>query len=218
MEKRKVYILWVYIYTMKVYGLITENEKEVLRLLMTSFDVDYSINNIAKECNLAPNGAFKILKKFEQEGILKPKKIANIVSYKVDYNNEKTTNILELALISKLNGRIKHRYEDFLELKKIAKICIIFGSYANLKKEPNDLDVLFVLEKERFKEYKEKLRSISEIAPVKIHDIVQTEEDLKINLLKNDKILSRIMRKGIVLWGFKEIVKGFQNVSQKQAK
>lgn len=205
----------MYDYTTKVYNLITGNEKKVLRLLMSSFNIDYSINNIAKECNLAPNGAFKILKKFEQEGILEPKKIANIISYKVNYNNEKTASILELILMPNLKGRIMHRYEDFLELKEITVICIIFGSYINLKKQPNDLDILFTLEKEKYKEYKKKLKSISEIVPVKIHDMVQTDEDLKKNLLKNDKFLSGIMREGVVLWGFKEIVKVFQDVNKK---
>ena len=51
--------------------MLTRNEKKVLRLLLTAFDMEYSINNIAKECGLAPNGAYKILKKFEGEGILK---------------------------------------------------------------------------------------------------------------------------------------------------
>ena len=45
--------------------MLTKNEKRVLRLLLTAFDKQYSINNVAKECGLVPNGAYKILKKFE---------------------------------------------------------------------------------------------------------------------------------------------------------
>ena len=106
--------------------MLTLNEKKVLRLLLTSFDLDYSINQVAKQCKLAPNGAFKILKKFEEEGILKTKKIANIVSHKINFNGEKTMNILELALMPDLKGRIKYRFDDFSELKEITKACIIF--------------------------------------------------------------------------------------------
>ena len=67
--------------------MLTGNEKTVLRLLMGNFDKDISINQIAKECDLAPNGALKILRKFEKEGILVFKNISNIKSYKIDYGN-----------------------------------------------------------------------------------------------------------------------------------
>ena len=70
--------------------MLTKNEKKVLRLLLTAFDRQYSINNIAKECGLVPNGAYKILKKFEEEGILKAKHIANIKSYSINFDDEKT--------------------------------------------------------------------------------------------------------------------------------
>jgi len=108
--------------------MLTKNEKKVLRLLLTAFDRESSINNIAKECSLAPNGAYKILKKFEEEGILKVKKIANIKSYSINFDDEKTDNILELALMPKLEGRIKYRREDLKGLKEITKACILFGS------------------------------------------------------------------------------------------
>jgi len=45
--------------------------------LRKKFEED-SINQIARKCKIAPNGTLKILKKFEREGILKFKKIANI--------------------------------------------------------------------------------------------------------------------------------------------
>ena len=67
--------------------MLTKNEKAVLRLLMAAFDKDYSINGVSKECGLTPNGAFKILKKLEREGILKSKSIANIKPYKINFEN-----------------------------------------------------------------------------------------------------------------------------------
>mgnify|MGYP001617418247 CR=1 FL=1 len=138
--------------------MLTNNEKKVLRLLLTAFDRQYSINNIAKECSLAPNGAFKILKKFEKEGILKSDKIANIKSYSINFDNEKTGNILELALMPILEGRLKYRLEDFKDLKEITKVCILFGSYIDMKKEPHDLDALFAIDKDNFKNYKKGLK------------------------------------------------------------
>ena len=47
-------------------------------------------------------------------------------------------------------------------------------------------DVLFVFNRTNYKEYKKKLVNIRDISPVKIHDIVQTEEDLTENIKKKN--------------------------------
>jgi len=191
--------------------MLTEKEKKVLKMLLTAFGEDYSINEIAKKCNLAPNGAFKILKKFEKQGILASRNIANIKSYKINFENEKTKNVLELALIPELKGRVKFRLEDLKPLKGFIKACILFGSYSDLKKEPNDIDLLMIIDKENFKKYKEKSAIIYKTFPVKVHDILQTEDDIKENLAKKDKTLIEIVKTGIILWGYKTIIDLIEN-------
>jgi DNA-binding Lrp family transcriptional regulator len=192
--------------------MLTKNEKTILRILLASFDTHNSINNLAKQAGINPNGALKILRKFEKEGILKSIKIANIKSYKIDFQNEKTELILELAFMPELEGRVKYRREDLKELESAAACAIMFGSYTGQKKEPNDMDVLFVLEKEKYKEYKKKIEEIKELLPVKLHEILQTERDLKNNILKKDKIILEAIKSGIVLWGNKTIIKVMKDV------
>lgn len=191
--------------------MLTLNEKKVLHMLLTAFKEEYSINQIARKCKISPNGALKILKKFEKEGILKSKKIANIISYSINFDNEKTKNILELALINNLEGRVKFRYEDLAKLKNVTKACIVFGSYLDLKKEPNDLDVFFVIEKNKFKEYKTKSPLVFKTIPIKVHDILQTEEDLTKNISENDAIIVNILRTGAVFWGGEKIIQLIKN-------
>jgi DNA-binding Lrp family transcriptional regulator len=186
--------------------MLTINEKKVLRILLTLFGENYSINQIARECSITPNGALKILRKFEKESILKSKKIANIVSYSIDFSNEKTKNILELSLNEDLTGRVKFRYEDLKKLKEITEICILFGSYINLKKEPNDLDIFFMLNKLHFKEYNEKSLQIYKTIPIKVQDVLQTEEDLKKNIANKDKVIIEILKTGKIFWGGKKII------------
>ncbi|MBN2423070.1 nucleotidyltransferase domain-containing protein [Candidatus Woesearchaeota archaeon] len=195
--------------------MLTENQKKVLKYIMVNYSTYPSINKIAKECSLTPNGAYKILKKFEKEGILNYKQISNIKSYYLNYKNNKTKNILELALISDINiKRINYRKEDLKQLRAIAKSCILFGSYIENKKEPNDLDVLFILEKKDFKEYKKRLNEIKEILPVKIHDMIQTNEDLINNIKKRNEVILKILEKGIILWGFNDIIEVFLSVGE----
>jgi len=103
--KANIYILIVHNYVLLVHNMIlTNNERRLLRFLASARD-DYSINELSRECKLTPKGAYKILKKFESEGIVKPKAISNIISYKLDFSNIKTARILELVFISdKLDG------------------------------------------------------------------------------------------------------------------
>jgi DNA-binding Lrp family transcriptional regulator len=185
--------------------MMTENEKNVLRILLTSF-VDLSINQIANLAKLSPNGAYKILKKLENEGVIKPKRISNIKSYYLDFENEKTKNILQLALIPSIEGRVKFRFDDLKELKKITLGCIMFGSYISPKKEPNDLDILFIIDEKHYKVYKElSERSFSTI-PIKVHIVLQSEEDFKNNIIKKDKVIIEILKTGKILWGQDKII------------
>jgi DNA-binding Lrp family transcriptional regulator len=191
--------------------MLTIKEKKVLRMILFAFDADYSINQIAKECKIAPNGALKILNKFKNEGILTIRDIANIKSYKINFEDEKAELILELALMQDLDNKIKNRLDDLKEMKGIADSSIIFGSYLT-SKDPDDLDILFILKKENYKNYKESLKNIKDIMPIKIHDIAQTKEDIEKNIIRKDLIVLDAIKKGIILWGQRTIIGVIKNV------
>ncbi len=194
-----------------MYMILTLNEKRVLRFLATSPNRDYSINGIAKACGITPNGAHRLLNKFHMLGILEPEHIANIKSYKLDFSEEKkekTMRILELAFtIDILEGRIKPRKLDLASLKDRTEACILFGSYITTKQKPNDLDILFVLKQKDFVEFKRGLAKAQDIIPLKIHEVIQTEDDLRQNLKKGDPLVIEALRNGIVLWGEDILVK-----------
>ncbi|MCX6750475.1 MAG: hypothetical protein NTZ83_03385 [Candidatus Pacearchaeota archaeon] len=176
-----------------------------------AFGEDYSINYISRGCGLAPNGAMKILKKFESLGVLKLKKVANISSYKINFDNNKTKSILELSLIYEISGKLKFRMEDLKPLKDIAEICIIFGSYTDEKKQPNDLDIFFVIKEDNFDKYKTLSRKIYQTIPIKVQDVLQTKEDLNKNIINKDKVIIEIFRKGVILWGYDKVINIIEN-------
>jgi len=193
--------------------ILTVNEKHVLRFLATSIGKDYSINEIARICQLTPNGAYKLLAKLEKEGVLKAKPIANLKAYHPDFENEKTARVLELAFMpDALDGRVKSRADDLKPLKAITQACIIFGSYITTKKEPGDLDILFILKRTNFEAYKTTLSRAQDITPIKIQDVVQTIDDARQNLKKGDPVVAGALRKGIVLWGQDIIIQVIKSV------
>ena len=199
-------------YTLKVRWIVlTKNQKKVLRLLAVSYSKDYSINDVARRVSVAPNGAYKILRKFQKEGILIIKEIANIKSYRLYFENENTVRLLELAFSDGMDGRLKLRAQDVQRLKPVTEACVIFGSYTTNKPKPSDLDVLFVMEKQKFEQYKKELAKVQDITPIKIQDVVQTSADLLQNLKKNDPIITEALRNGVVLWGINIVVRVIKN-------
>jgi len=196
--------------------MLTANQKKILRFLSSSTR-DYSINEISKICKITPNGTYKILKKMEENNIVIPHKIANIKSYKLNFDDEKTQKIVELSLIPEnIHKKINARREDFNPLSKETLACIIFGSYIDPKNKPNDLDVLFILEKKKYNKYKDLLNKIRETTPITIHDVVQTMEDFEKNITIQDKIVKKTLFDGIVLWGFESISEAIKNVNRRQ--
>lgn len=194
---------------------LTVKEKRVLRWLAASGGKEYSINEIARACRMTPNGTYKILKKFEKEGILKVQPIANIRAYRLDFGSEKTTRVLELALMpDALTGRLKMRENDLRAMKAVTQAGVLFGSYITTKRAPGDLDILFVVERTNFEAYKRTLGKVQDITPVNIHDVVQTAVDLQQNLKKGDPIVIEALRNGIVLWGFATLVEAIKDVRQ----
>ena len=196
--------------------MITNNEKKILKFLLAHFNSDYSINEIAKKCGLAPNGAYEILKKFEEKEILLPKKIANSKSYKINFNSIETNKLLELALIPDYKEpKIKYRYNDLKHLENMTNLCIIFGSYITKKEKPNDIDILFVIKKSDYKKYSEVLEKVKIILPLKLHDVIQTKQDLTKNIKKEEKLIIEAISEGIVLWGHEFLIEVIKNAIKK---
>jgi DNA-binding Lrp family transcriptional regulator len=196
--------------------MITANEKKILRFLLTNLDKDYSINEIAKRSGLAPNGAYEILKKLESTGVLLSKKIANLKSYKINFDSIEANKLLELALIPNYReSKISYRYGDLKPLEKVTKLCIIFGSYITKKEKPNDIDIVFVIKKADYKKYSQALDKVKMIMPFKLHDVLQTKEDLIKNIKKRDSIIIKAVSEGAVLWGHEFIIGVIKNAAER---
>ncbi len=195
--------------------ILTKNEKKILRFLVASTGKNQSMNDVGKACNVTSGGAFKILTKLEKEGVLQATHISNIKAYKLNFESEKTENVLRLAFIpDNLEGRVKFRAEDLKPLRTTTQACVLFGSYTTTKEKPGDLDVLFVLEKKNFKAYKQALTKAKDLIPIKVQDVIQTIEDLEQNLKKGDPIIVGVLRNGIMLWGFDVLVQVIKNASK----
>jgi len=193
--------------------MITKNEERVLKFIATNPGNENYVNNIARELSLAPSGGKWILANLEKRDILEHRKVGNLKCYKIKFN-DKSKDLLRFIYNPELDKRLKFRKEDLKPLMGIVDAAIVFGSYL-YKKDPNDIDILFIFKNKNFKKFSKELDKIKELIPIKVHDVIQTREDLISNILIKDKIVIEALSNGKILWGEKFIVEVLKDVSKK---
>ena len=195
---------------------LTENKSKVLDFLIRNLYKKNTIRMLAKQLNLSPMGAQKILKKFETEKILIKEKIGNGIFYNIDLNNEVAFKLAELILTqNKLSSYARVYARDLEKLRENVKVCVLFGSVLIKGEKARDIDVLVIIEEKNFKEVEREKQEIEKIATKPLHFMYQTQKDFENNIKKGDKPLLEIVRTGVVLWGQNLVLLGIKNAIQK---
>ena len=180
---------------------ITPAEMKALLTLVKSPETMYNANNLAKVIGITPMGALKILKRLEQESILKSRKIGNAVIYRVNVEDAYARKYVSLFLLREGQQASPQVKRWISELKKIknAEIIILFGSVLE-KPNPNDIDVLLVTDQKKFSKLEQEIKEINNLNAKKIHPLYQAVGDIIQNVRKKDKpILNAI--KGVIVFG-----------------
>lgn len=191
---------------------LTENEARIVDFLIRNFKERNSINGIGRKIKISHTGAHKILRKLEKIKAVKPERIGNAIYYKANLDNELGLKLAEFVLAqNELIPYSKVQADDLKPLQGIASSCILFGSVLSKGREAGDIDVMLVVEEKDFKKLYKKLDEIKEMSPKKIHDIMQSREDLAKNIKKNDEVILDIIKNGRILWGSEIIVEAIKN-------
>jgi len=175
-------------------------EQEIIKLLFKDFLADYNSRSISKVIGISHAGAFKILKKLEKRDIVKPKRIGNTIIYSLNLDNPITNKEVELALVLEAHN-FRRWIEEFKELEDNVRFVILFGSIIRNEKEAKDIDILIVSEKEKFKEIRKIIENRQKFSIKKMHPLIQTLEDFKHDVDKKNKVMIKILKTGIVLYG-----------------
>ena len=194
---------------------ITEAEMDVVLILVKSPEVIYNANSLSKVAGITPMGALKILKRLEQESIVKSKKIGKAITYKVNVEDSYARRYVSLILVREAqyaNPQVRRWINETKKIKS-ADIIILFGSVLE-KTNPNDIDVLLVTDQKRFPKLQREIKELNEINIKKIHPIYQTYNDIVKNIKKRDKpVLNAI--KGIIVFGEERFLEVY-NESRKE--
>lgn len=191
---------------------LTENEAKIVDFLIRNFRERNSINEIGRKIKISHTGAHKILRKLEKIKAVKPDRIGNAIYYKPNLDNELGLKLAEYVLAqNELIPYSEVQADDLRPLREIASSCILFGSVLSKGKEARDIDVMLVVEEKDFKKLYKKLEEIKEMSPKKIHDVMQSREDIAKNIKKNDEVILDIIKNGRILWGSEIIVEAIKN-------
>lgn len=185
---------------------ITKAEIDILLSIVKSPEVEYNGNMLAKAVGITPTGALKIVKRLEQEHILKAKKSGKAVIYRINTEDAYARKHVTLIL-AREKVYAEPRVKVWIsELKKIqnADISILFGSVLR-KEDPKDIDVVFVTDQKRLKKLQEEIDERNRVNMKRIHPLYQGFADLVTNIKKRDQpILNAI--KGIIVTGEEQFV------------
>lgn len=180
---------------------ITKKEMETVLMIVKSPEVAYNANNLAKVLGITSMGTLKILKRLEKDAILKARQIGKAFVYHVnlasDYAKQFVSFVLQReSLHAKASVR---RWVNEINKVENADIAVLFGSMLS-KKDPNDVDVLFVTDQKRFKKLQNEIKELNQLNVKKIHPMYQSYQDIVKNIKKRDKPLLNAI-KGIVVFG-----------------
>ncbi len=191
---------------------ITNNEIRFVLTIFKSPEIEYNANSIAKQIGLSAMGALKIARRLEKEQIIISKELGKAKFYKLNLGSEYVREYVKFML--KREAEQAHPYvkiwiEDIRKIKS-ADAAILFGSALRKHKEAKDIDVMLVIDPEKYKKVQKEIGEIDELNTKRIHPMYQTKKDITRNLKNGDKpALSAI--KGIVIFGEDAIIKAISD-------
>ncbi len=184
---------------------------KILKILLKDITIKPTITSLAKEIVMTRVGVWKVLKKMKSENliILSTIGIGKTSVYRIELNwsNPIVEKMLSLAL-SQDALKNQRWANNFFELESKIYFLIIYGSILRSPKEANDIDILGVVsDKKSFKEIEEIVNKIQKTQVKKIHAVNFTQEELKDEIKRPNKVFIDAIKKGVILFGQEKFIK-----------
>jgi len=195
---------------------LTDNEMRILLMLFKDLANKYNANSISKTVGITPMGALKILKSMEQENLVVSEKLGKASFYKPNLKDSYSKSCIRFLLqkeAEETKPKIKRWVSELRELSSVSKIGILFGSATQDPHAAKDIDILLVFEKDQAKSVEGMIQKKNRANIKKIRAVKQTEQDLKGNIKQKDKTLLSILRRGIVVFGYEELIEAIKDAA-----
>ena len=197
-------------YTMKTP---TEKENEALLLLFKDFASDYNANSISKKLNITPRGALKILNNLYSEKTLIRKKLGKAIFYKINFEDTYAKKLIETLLTKETREKASRWLSEFEELFEVIQAGLMYGSAVRNYEKAKDIDLILIIEKEKYKEISKLIDEKNRILIKPIHPLIMVSSDLEKNLRNKNPAMINAIREGYILHGYAEIMEVISHVT-----
>lgn len=119
-------------------------------MLCKDFCTSYNASSISRKVGMSPRGALKALKNLESQNLVIPKPFGRAIEYRLNFANPLAKKNAELLLLEEAELKHKRWVEEFRKFEE-ARILVLFGSASRVEKGYNDIDLLAVVGKEKYK-------------------------------------------------------------------
>ena len=184
----------------------TENltSDRILSILLKEPFAMHTATSIAKSFNITRQGIWKTLNKLAENKLINLESVGDAktstATMKLNWFNPVTEKTLSLILTKESLKQQRWRV-NFAELENNASFLILFGSILNNPKEANDIDILAVVNKKKFKAIEEITAKVQQTQLKKIHLVDLPEIEFSQELTKTNKAYIDVVKKGVILYG-----------------
>lgn len=191
----------------------TGKENEALLLIFKDFSTDYNANSISKKLNITPRGALKILNKLYSEKVLIRRKLGKAIFYKVNFEDDYAKKLIETLLMKEAREKAARWLSEFEGLFGAIQIGLIYGSAVRNYEKARDIDLLLIIEKEKYKEISKLVEEKNRILIKPIHPLIMVSSDLEKNLKNKNPAMINAIREGHIFYGYAEIMEVIKHVT-----
>lgn len=186
--------------------MLPDNLVKIVEFLFRNIPSKFNVNQIARMLRISVGSAYKILKSLDKKSVVISQKIGNGIYYALNLDNKEAKNITELVLIESRNKSLaKNRHasiyaKDLKNAEKLSKAIILFGSILD-SKDAKDVDTLFIINRGKSKPVEDFCMKLSNLRPKRVNPLLMTMADFRNNIKKQDKVVTDILKRGIILFG-----------------
>src|SRR3989344_4757423 len=130
-----------------------ETDKHILTILLKDLSTTHTATSLSKQLKMSRWGTWKIIKKLEEDELVIYNKIGSgktgTKSIMLNWNNVLSEKALAFSLTQEALKYSRWRY-NFSDLEKVVDFLILFGSILHSSKAANDIDMIGVVNKNKF--------------------------------------------------------------------
>ena len=182
-------------------------------LLFKDFASDYNANSISKKLNITPRGALKILNNLYSEKTLIRKKLGKAIFYKINFEDTYAKKLIETLLTKETREKASRWLSEFEELFEVIQAGLMYGSAVRNYEKAKDIDLILIIEKEKYKEISKRIDEKNRILIKPIHPLIMVSSDLEKNLRNKNPAMINAIREGYILHGYAEIMEVISHVT-----